>query len=483
MSETPPSPTPHGWWWVLGTLVMISLGLLAVLAWQRLDSIQEPAIASATFANCFKVEIVRAELAPKLIHKPFRFVTWVALSESISYAHSSMLFSTKETNGTLSEASLEHQTRLPCLYLLLRAYRPDGTAFTTDHFIADEGLDLLRVQRKGTRLVGSEQVSGTSALELCQLLVEVEDGAGGWLPFCGPVFADSRDAHALASRSPFPRASPTLRLRFQTPGQSPVETSIPNPGHRSSFPSLKPVSVPAVKESDRYRVELTHLNRIESPSPRLSFKPDFRHEAKPLLYLEHPADDIRVEDMQGNPIFYSAGYTLLPDHKLARILYTLRPQAETFPWNAADVTFIASGFWDETGKMGQAEINAEGLQLGFHKLTLTPSAPKVKHRKNHLPPLIDLKIEGAGDAAMWARVQALSPKLSLAIFSDESLAFGSMTNHGQSWGSHDKAHDWTGNSSWSGDPKPGSVFRVALAPETKPDEFEFIVDLSTSLQK
>lgn len=351
------------------------------------------------------------------------------------------------------------------------------------HFIADEGLDLLRVQRKGTRLVGSEQVSGTSALELCQLLVEVEDGAGGWLPFCGPVFADSRDAHALASRSPFPRASPTLRLRFQTPGQSPVETSIPNPGHRSSFPSLKPVSVPAVKESDRYRVELTHLNRIESPSPRLSFKPDFRHEAKPLLYLEHPADDIRVEDMQGNPIFYSAGYTLLPDHKLARILYTLRPQAETFPWNAADVTFIASGFWDETGKMGQAEINAEGLQLGFHKLTLTPSAPKVKHRKNHLPPLIDLKIEGAGDAAMWARVQALSPKLSLAIFSDESLAFGSMTNHGQSWGSHGKAHDWTGNSSWSGDPKPGSVFRVALAPETKPDEFEFIVDLSTSLQK
>jgi hypothetical protein len=148
---------------VLGTLVMISLGLLAVLAWQRLDSIQEPAIASATFANGFKVEIVRAELAPKLIHKPFRFVTWVALSESISYAHSSMLFSTKETNGTLSEASLEHQTRLPCLYLLLRAYRPDGTAFTTDHFISSRMRDWTC---SGCR----EKEPASSAANRCQAL-------------------------------------------------------------------------------------------------------------------------------------------------------------------------------------------------------------------------------------------------------------------------------------------------------------------------
>lgn len=483
MSETPPSPPAHGWWWVLGTLVIIALGLLAVVAWQRLDSIKEPAIASATFADGFKVEIVRAELTPKLTHKPFRLFTWAAMSEGVSYARSSLLFSTKETNGRLSEASFEHQSRLPCLSLLLRAYRPDGTAFTSDHFIADEGLDLLRVKRKGTRLIGCEEASRTSALGLCQLLVEVEDGAGGWLPFCGPVFADTRDAHALALRSPFPRTSPTLRLRFQTPGQSPVETSIPNAGYRSSFPSLEPVSIPAVKESDRFRVELTKLSRNASHSTALNFSPTFKIESKPPLHLDQPATDIRVEDMQGNPIFYSNGYTLLPGHKLARLHYTLRPQAGTFPWNAADVTFIASGFWDETGKMARAEITSDGLQLGFHKLTLTPSTSKVKHRKTNLPPLIDLKIEGAGDAAMWARVQALSPKFSLAIFSDEAVAFGSMTNHGQSWGSHGKAHDWTGNSSWSGSPKPGSVFRVALVPETKPDEFEFIVDLSTAQPK
>jgi hypothetical protein len=462
---------------------MIALGLLAVVAWQRLDSIKEPAITSATFADGFKVEIVRAELTPKLTHKPFRLLIWAAMSEGVGYARSSHLFSTKETNGRLFEASLEHQSRLPCLSLLLRAYRPDGTAFTSDHFIANEGLDLLRVERKGTRLVGCEQVSANSALEACQLLVEVEDGAGGWLPFCGPVFADARDAHALALRSPFPRTSPTLRLRFQTPGQPPVEASIPNPGYRSSFPSLKPESVPAVRESDRYRVELTQLRRNTAPATALNFTPTFRIESKPPLHLDHPATEIRVEDMQGNPIFYSAGYTLLPGQKLARLHYTLRPQAETFPWNAADVTFIASGFWDETGKMARAEITSDGLQLGFHKLTLTPSKSKVKDRKTNLPPLIDLKIEGAGDAAMWARVQALSPRLNLAVFSDESLAHGSMNNRGMSWGSHAEARDWTANSSWSGSPKPSNAFRLALVPETKPDEFEFIVDLSTAQSK
>jgi hypothetical protein len=462
---------------------MIALGLLAVLAWQSLDSIKEPAIASATFAEGFKVEIVRAELTSKLIHKPFRFVTWTAMSEGIRYARSSLFFSTKETNGRLSEASFEHQSRLPCLSLLLRAYRPDGTAFTSDHFIADEGLDLLRVKRKGTRLIGYEEASGTSALGLCQLLVEVEDGAGGWLPFCGPVFADTRDAHALALRSPFPRTSPTLRLRFQNPGQSPVETSIPNPGYRSSFPSLEPESLPAVRESDRFRLELTQLRRNASHSAALNFTPIFKIGSKPPLHLDKPATDIRVEDMQGNPIFYSNGYTLLPGHKLVRLHYTLRPQAGTFPWNAADVTFIASGLWDETGKMARAEITSDGHQLGFHKLTLSPSVSKAKHRKTNLPPIIDLKIEGAGDAAMWARLQALSPKNSVAIFSDESLSFGSMNDHGLSWGSRAGARHWTANSSWSGSPKPGSVFRVALVPETKSDEFEFIVDLSTAQPK
>lgn len=479
MSETPSSPPINGWWRVLGTLVMIALGLFAVLTWQRLDFNREPAIASATFADGFEVEIVRAELTPKLIHKPFSVFPWVAMSESISHSHSSMLFSTRETNGSLSEASLGHQTHLPCLCLVLRATFPDGKAFTSDHFIANEGLELLRVKRKGTRLIGCEKVSGASALEACRLLVEVEDGAGGWLPFCGPVFADTRDGHALASRSPFPRTSPTLRLRFQIPGQSPVEASIPNPGYGSSFPSLEPVTVPAVRESDRYRVELTHLRRNASTSVGLSFTPFFRHEAKPPLYLEHPMTDIRVKDMEGNPIFYSKGYTLLPGHHLARLLYTLRPKVGTFPWDAADVTFIASGFWDDTGKMAMAEITSEGLKLGFHKLTITPSVSKAKV----LPPLIDLKIEGAGDAAMWARVQALSPKISLAIFSDEDLAFGSMTYHGQSWGSRAEACHWTANSSWSGSPKPGSVFRVAIVPETKPDEFEFIVDISSAKPK
>ncbi len=230
-------------------------------------------------------------------------------------------------------------------------------------------------------------------------------------------------------------------------------------------------------------MELTQLSRNAPHSTTLNFTPTFKIESKPPLHLDHPATEVRVEDMQGNPIFYSHGYTLLPGQKLARLHYTLRPQAETFPWNAAEVTFIASGFWDDKGKMASAEITSEGLQLGFHKLTLTPSTTKMKHRKTNLPSLIELKIEGAGDAAMWARVKALSPRLNLAAFSDESLAHGSMDNRGMSWGSHAEARDWTANSSWSGSPKPGSVFRVALVPETKPDEFEFIVDVSTAQPK
>ena len=344
MSDTPQSPSKHqAWRCVLGTLAFIFLAQCAIYTWQHLASEKVPAIASATFANGFKVEIIRAELTTKLTHQPSRFIIWSPLTESISFAHSFMLFSTKEVNGSLSEASIEHQTHQRGLYLLLRAFLPDGTAFTSDHFIADEGKNLIKIQRQGTRMTGGQKIPSGHALEQCGLLMEVEDGADGWLPFAGPIFADTKDAHALASRSPFPRTNPTLRIRFQTPGQAPVVASIPNPGYASSFTSWKPETLPVSRESELYRVELSELLCISAPSEKFRFSPSFRHVEKPPLYRDQPVTQVLVEDIQGNAIFYSDGYTLLPGHKLTRIIYTIQPQAGTFPWHPADVIFIGTG--------------------------------------------------------------------------------------------------------------------------------------------
>lgn len=451
------------------------------MAWQSLSTVKQPAIATATFADGFTVEIIRAELTPKLIYKPSRFVSWSLLSEGTTSAHSSLFFTTKEVNGSLSEASVEHQTYQPSLCLLLRAFHPDGTAFTSDHFIADEGKDVIKAQREGTRLTNGQKISCSNNLEQCGLLIESEDGVDGWLPLAGPIFADTQDAHALALRSPFPRTNPTLRLRFRTPGRDPVEASIPNPGYAAIFPSLKPEPLPVRKESTWYRIELTELHRTSPPTEKFSFVPIFRHEEKPPLHLVRPETYTLVEDMQGNPIFHSDGYTLLPGHKLARIFYTIRPEAGTFPWQPAEVLFIGTGVWNNTATMAEARITSEGKELGFNEIVITPSTAKWKHHKTQLPALMDIEIKCQGTAADWSRMQRFNPQMNVVLFPEnESTPTGCTTYASAGWGTNSGSYHWFSRNSWSGTPKPNSQFRIALVPETKSTTFEFIVDVSTA---
>ena len=270
-------------------------------------------------------------------------------------------------------------------------------------------------------------------------------------------------------------------LRFRTPGRDPVEASIPNPGYAASFPSLEPEPLPARKESTWYRVELTELHRTSLPTEKFSFTPIFRHEEKPPLHLDQPETYLRVEDIQGNAIFYSDGFKLLPGHKLARIFYTIRPRAGTFPWNPAEVIFISTGVWNDKGTMAEARMTSEGNELGFKEIVITPSKAKWKHHKTELPALIDIEIKGQGTAGMYSRIQSFSPQMNVVLFpADESAPTGCTTYAGLGWGTKPGSHHWHATSSWSGTPEPNSQFRIAMVPETKSATFEFIVDVSTA---
>jgi len=469
-------------------MVTLAVALIAGLGliWQRATArlAKEPAMATAVFADGFRVEIIRCLLVPKLEHRlkvPFRLFK---TGSGMSWAHGGMHLATREEGGQLVQASIEHQTKRPCLMVLLRASWPDGTAYTSETFVMDEGQQMLQIERDGTRAVGlgTAPAGPGSVLDACGLLMDVEDGLGGWLSVAGPVFADTKDAHALAFCPGFPRTSPSLRLRFQRPGQAPVEVQVPNPGHRPTLAVLKPEPLPIVRDSSRYRVELQRLKLMKGAPPgRLVFQPEFKVEAKGAWNTLQLVTDTLVDDAQGNSVLYSSayiGHILLPGQRVVYLRHVLKPSAETYPWLASDGTFIAEGTWDASGKVDKSQISEEGRRLGFAEIQITPAKPSPGSRST---PVLDVKIEGKGDEALWRRVQGLSPGLSLVLFDASGNIVGKFGGTSRSFRSLGPSlgprYSWTGRSTWSGTPGSGTTFRLAIVPEPPTEEHEFVVEL------
>jgi hypothetical protein len=455
---------------------------LLVLIFQKRSAALESAIASGCFPDGFRIEVVKAELTAEVRHRPRRLLPFSVVSEGISSAAAQMIFTTREENGSLSEARLAHQSQCIGLGLVLRAFSPDGKAFTSDHFVADEGKQLLRTRRKGTRSIGYDAVPSHDFPKSCGLLIEVEDGAGGWLPLMGPVFADTEDAHALAFRSSFPRSSAALRLRFLRPGHIPLEATLQNPGFQSTFPKLEPESIPARRASSRLHFDLESLNAKRVAGERFQFHPRYLITKRPPFSEVRYLHDLCVEDAQENRILYSDGYTLLPGHHIARLRYRLSPTPSTYPWQESEVTFIAEGRWDEGGKRVIAHLTAQAHHLGFTHLNIILSAKK-GHPSAPWPRLLEITLEGAGGADVWSHLNAAFPSGNLTVFDDGPCCIGSAANEGWGLRTVQARHAWTFRAAWSGKPMPGSVFRLALVPKPTSDEFEFIVDLSSHLPK
>lgn len=490
MSEPPASQTSSHGWLKVGLVVLgIALVFGAALIWQwyKGSQLQEPALATATFADGFRVEVVRCELTPRLTHRSedkslFSFLP-VKSSRGRSFVHHAVVFSNEQEGKRMTTASIEHQSKQPCLMVLLRGSWPNGKSYTSDTFVMDEGRDLTLTQRDGTCSTGLRQAppSPVSALEACGLLMEAEDGQGGWLSVSGPLFADTRDAHALGLCAGFPRASPTLRLRFLRPGQTLVEVQVPNPGFRASFPPLKAEPLPLVRESNRYRVELERLRIIQgAPAGRLVFRPEFKIEAKAGWTKDWLATDLQVEDAQGNLVSFSSshlGHLPIPGQRVVRLRHTLKPSAVTYPWQASEGTFIAEGTWDASGKMASARITSDGRGLGFKEIEITPAWSGPASLVG-LPRVIDVSIKGEGDESAWVYLHGLSPQLHLVMFEAGSQTASGRFGNPSNGSTHSGSRCWWDTrSTWHGSPKAGSSFRLAIVPQPPPEEHEFVVEL------
>ena len=441
-------------------------------------------IASGAFADGFAVEILRAELTPKMSFqsaRPAGVFEWAAkVNTGMTYAAGGIDLRMDFTNGAFTSAGLEVQNNSePLLFVLLRAKNPDGTGLVNHDFLACGERYLMERKAGTTKIIDVSHPSDDPSK--MELHLQVEDGAGGWRDLLGPIMPDTEDGRAFAVVDAFPRRKPDLRLRLLHLGQAPIEVTVPNPGYQAAFPILKPQSPPFVHEDEEFRLVSDGLKWQRNPQRRSALDFTVKVEAPSL-----PKDCLQARvvlfDETGNRLMWKAGkffgFHPLPGEKNYLVRCSVEREETIYPWRENEVTFLAEGILAADPKLQTATITAGGENLGCKTITFKQPDPSKTSWRFKKPILLNFEIQGECAESALNEMQ-------------RDYAFGHLVvfvNGGRSEGVCDHPN-WTHStnlrenstfefhSTWAGDLKPGDPFRIALIKKHVPEVIEFVLEV------
>jgi hypothetical protein len=445
-------------------------------------------IASGTFDDGFVVELLRAELAPQMAFGRNVRGAWLWSSGS-TRTYGSVIagigyeLNQKVSDGQLAEVSMKlYDDEEPVFYALLRARRPDGSCMLNEA-ICVHGSEHQIERKEGAFWSFIDRGTGSDDPAKMELHVQVEDGAGGWRDLIGPVMFTAEDGRAFVVGDAIPRRQPTLRLRALHAGRPPVEFSVPNPGYKPSFASLKPQTVPAIHDGGEFKVRCDGLKWVSGFGLPPLLEANLHLDA-PALRMDCLRLQNRLLDETGNHYLRrgvkTRGFDPLPGEQVLLVRSLVEREKSIYPWREEEVTFIAEGTLADSSAQQKVELTEAGRQLGCTSVTFQPPDPAGKSSWLAKPYVLDFEVKGACTGEQLTANQKTHDRANLVVFSEAKRSIGESESHSSGTSSGTGIGAGIGatfhmQARWAGDLKPGERFRLGWLKKHEPEVVGFVL--------
>ena len=203
-----------------------------------------------------------------------------------------------------------------------------------------------------------------------EIVVQLSDGAGGWINGCGPhSFNQDREHRGMIVFPAWPRSGAELEFRAAQPGMKPVTWKMKNPSHRATPATWTAAPFPQKQADSDYELELKAAVKIKGSrliQPKFSFLskvpgmgpqpddgsngyPGLRCDCEELLGAWGTRSEKTYLDLPGN--YVASGFPYPPDEKLLQFRFVISPTQE-YPYPRAQALMIA-----------KAKVAADGISF------------------------------------------------------------------------------------------------------------------------
>ncbi len=226
---------------------------------------------------------------------------------------------------------------------------------------------------------------------LPELVVQLSDGAGGWINGCGPYSSDEdREHRGMIAFPAWPRSGAELEFRAARPGLKPVIWKMKNPSHMASPATWTASPFPQKQTDSDYELDVREVVKIEGSrliEPKFSFlskvpgvgpQPDDLSNGSPALDCDcvellgaWGTRSLKTHlDLPGN--YVASGFPYPPDEKLLRLRFIIRPTRH-YPYPRSQALLIAKAKVAANGTSFESKpqiITGNGvLSVEFRNLT------------------------------------------------------------------------------------------------------------------
>lgn len=313
-------------------------------------------------------------------------------------------------------------------------------------------------------------------INMPELVVQLSDGAGGWINGCGPYSSDEdREHRGMIAFPAWPRSGAELEFRAAQPGMKPVTWKMKNPSHSATPATWTAAPFPQKNSDSDYDLELKAAVKIEGSrliQPKFSFlskvpgvgpQPDDGSNGYPALdcscvELLGAWGTRAVEtylDLPGNHVAY--GFPYPPDEKLLRFRFVISP-TQAYPYPRTQALLIA-----------KAKVAADGLIFESNPQILTGNGimtVEFRSVKTGNEGRFYYTIKGrwnnpaeraAGEAAIDN-----NNRIPVCYVGEAKLSTGAADSNGHSSSSNGKVTEFEYEGDWKGLLNPGDEIHLGM---------------------
>lgn len=461
----------------LGLSLVVGL-LAAWLGWRQLEPVLAnrkplPTTAVASFSDGVRLEVYQVTLGSEASLSRRTRPHWlpsVSISNSQTYSGGGLEFKICLQDGQFASLALFNQQKTPMVGMVFRLFDQNGQALSTDRFHALG--KWFQITRSGSLIKDIATLGPIRPDDShLDLMVEVEDGQGGWVLMSGPFVANPEDGRAIAVCYAYPRDRESLRIRFNRKRSAEldgVEVTVPTPGFKPTFATLKAEALPAIRNAGEFEVTLSELTNFDGKL------------ILPKVVAKHPVAtpgalevSTRFEDRFGNVIPHVNGLMPLPGETVLSVVGEVSRAPAIFPYQENEVEIIADIIWFADEKKRQIVLTDSATAQGVRSLVIKPGSG-LKEGRKQLPHLFEIEVKGVMTEADWRTWESDLNRHAICVFpKGTDRAQGESRSANSDWGTHSGKVDFTLCAAWCGHLEDGTPIRIGYPRKVPPATFTF----------
>ncbi len=473
----PGSEPENRWWKLLLILPPVVLGVVFAYFYgvpEKGTSLPPP-IHTVELDSGHRLDVYEAATATDLTlaYPVHRSILGYSSSGSQSSYIQSFRFEIRRQHNQLSKATFE--TEHPSLILVVRLKDPLGNLVVPKAFVTSWPYrDAERILRDPHG--GFEKTEDMTVLPTMPYALEMENGAGAWLPMYPAFVPHAADGRAFTGIQAFPRMVPKLKMRLLIPGAEPAEFEVANPAYPPAPHGWTADVAPWQRNLGEVEVSLDAFRQskvphgIPIPHPRYGIRSLQGQDSSKAYAITQRV----TQDDTGN-YYGNRDMALIPGTQLLRFSGTVT-RTPNYVWKRTQATMIFKGTV-AGGTPPEIQLTPSSVALGYgiNPSTTTMSSPK--------PPTTGsthqvwrLTIQGeAPRSAIHPQLLRLNHLLLFQNNSDHMLGVLHGTRAGTS-GEPSNLTYWS-HFQWTGGLKTGDQIEIGIPHSAAPMHFDFVIPI------